>query len=210
MLLIVRLLRVSLPFSALLPLQEPEAVQAVVLVLLQLNVVLPPAVIFVGLAERFKTGAPPPPAVVTVTVVERLTPPQVRVKVLVAVRFERTSLPLVVLVPLQKPDAVHVVAPVLLQFKVLLPPEVTLAGLADKLTLTVGTGVGVALGGGSPHRSFTTEFHDLKLVALWQSSQSKPVMLQWPLLVVRPRVVPLWQLTQVAVGRKTSAWLVVT
>lgn len=203
----VRLLRGSLPLSALLPLQEPDAVQAVALVLLQLNVVLPPAATLVGLAERFNTGkgVPPPPAGGTVTVVERLTAPQVRVKVLVAVRFERTSLPLGVLAPLQAPDALHVVAPVLLQFKVLLPPDVTLAGLAVKLTVTVGTGVGVAPGGGFPHWSFTTEFHDLKLVALWQSSQSKPVMLQWPLLVVRPPVVPLWQLTQVAVGNRTSA-----
>ena len=71
------------------------------------------------------------------------------------------------------------VAPVLLQVRVLLLPGVTLVGLALKVTVAVGVGVGVVPpGGGVPHRSLTTEAQVLKLEALWQSSQSKPTMLQ--------------------------------
>lgn len=65
-------------------------------------------------------------------------------KVLLAAKPVRISLPVLGLVPTQPfaavSDAVHVVAPVLLQVKVVLPPLTTLTGLA--LIVTVGTGVG--------------------------------------------------------------------
>ena len=65
--------------------------------------------------------------------------------------------PEMALVPLQVPDvglavAVHDVAPVLLQVKVLLPPVVKLVGFADKVAVMVGVGVGVTPGGVVPHR----------------------------------------------------------
>ena len=175
----VRLPRVSLPVSALVPLQAPEAVHAVALALLQVRVLLPPTATLRALAERVKLG--PPPAAVTATLTERLATPQVRVKVLVAVRLVRTSVPVRALVPSQAPEALQVVAPVLLQVRVLLLPGVTLVGLALKVTVAVGTGVGVGVvppGGVVPHRLATTETQVLKLEALWQSSQSKPTMLQ--------------------------------
>jgi hypothetical protein len=45
------------PLVALAPLQEPEAVQLVALVLLQVRVELPPDVMAVGLAEIVTVGA---------------------------------------------------------------------------------------------------------------------------------------------------------
>jgi len=48
-------------------------------------------------------------------------------------------LPLVALVPLQPPEAVHEVALVLVQVRVEVPPEVTFA--APAVRFTVGTGV---------------------------------------------------------------------
>jgi hypothetical protein len=51
------------------------------------------------------------------------------------------ALPLVALVPLQPPDAVHADAFALLQVSVEVPVGATLVGLADKVTLGSGGGV---------------------------------------------------------------------
>jgi hypothetical protein len=165
-LVLVRLLRTSLPVSALLPLQAPDAVQVVALLLLQLKVLLPPDATLLGLAENVRLGAGvPPPPVATITLAVLLALPHESVKLLVAVRLVRTSLPLSALLPLHAPEALQDVAPLLLQLKVLLLPLVTLVGLAVKLTLATGTGVGVGVGvvvgGVVPHRSVPENLHDV-------------------------------------------------
>ncbi|HSX17763.1 MAG TPA: hypothetical protein VLE51_00165 [Candidatus Saccharimonadales bacterium] len=78
----------------------------------------------------------------TVTVLEALAVPplplQLRLKVEVAFRAPVPVLPLVALVPLQAPLAVQLVAFVVLQLKVLLPPGLTLLGLTVKETVGAG------------------------------------------------------------------------
>lgn len=75
---------------------------------------------------------------------------------MVVVRFVRVQLPTVSLVPLQAAapkvlDALQALALLLLQFRVLLPPDTTLTGLAVKVNIGggVGVGVGIAVGVGS-------------------------------------------------------------
>lgn len=76
-LVIVRLVRVSLLATALVPLHAPDAAQVVVLVLVQDNTLVPPDATLVGLALKVMVGnVPPPPTAVTTMVAALLTPPQ--------------------------------------------------------------------------------------------------------------------------------------
>lgn len=69
----------------------------------------------------------------------------VSVKVEVAVRFERTSVPLVDLVPVQAPDALQLVALAVLQVSVDEPPLVTVVGDAPSVTVGADGGVTVTV-----------------------------------------------------------------
>ncbi len=132
------------PLVALAPLQPPEAVQLVALVELQVSVEEPPFAMLDGLAVRVTVGVG-----TTVTVALALplppVPVQVSVNVVVAARAALTSDPLVVLAPLQPPEAVQLVALVELQVSVDVPPLATLVGFALKVTVGTGTTVTVTL-----------------------------------------------------------------
>jgi hypothetical protein len=131
---------VVLPLVALVPLQPPEAVHEVALVLLHVRVDAPPDATLVGFAVNFTVGA----GGITVTVaaaaagVVPLAPEQVSVKLAVAVSAPVVVLPLVALVPLQPPEAVHTVALALLHVSVDALPDATLVGFA--VSFTVGSG----------------------------------------------------------------------
>jgi hypothetical protein len=144
------------PLVASLPVHGPpagelDAVQAVALVELQVSVARPPAVTPAGLADSKAVGAAGGGGggvvtAVTVTVVLAaagvvpLAPEQVNVNVLVALNAAVITLPPVDCAPLHAPDAVHAVALVEDQVSVVVPPVVTLVGLA--LSETVGDDAG--------------------------------------------------------------------
>jgi hypothetical protein len=67
-------------------------------------------------------------------------PVQLSVKLVVLARPLIVWLPEICLVPLQPPEAVQVVAFVELQVNIELPPLLTVAGLADRLTVGAGGG----------------------------------------------------------------------
>jgi hypothetical protein len=127
-------------------------VQAVALVELQVSVALAPDATPGGLAVSKAVGAAGggggvvPAVTVTVALaaagVVPLAPEQVNVKVLVALSAAVATLPPVDCAPLQAPDAVQAVALVEDQVSVVVPPVVTLVGLALSET------VGAAAGGG--------------------------------------------------------------
>jgi hypothetical protein len=145
----------TLPLVGSLPLHGPpdgelEAVQAVALVELQVSVALAPDDTPGGLAVSKAVGAAGggggvvPAVTVTVALaaagVVPLAPEQVNVKVPVALSAAVTTLPPVDCAPLQAPDAVQAVALVEDQVSVVVPPVVTLVGLA--LSETVGAAAG--------------------------------------------------------------------
>jgi hypothetical protein len=149
----------SLPFHGP-PAGELDAVQVVALVELQVSVALPPAVTPAGLAVSNAVGAAGGGGgggggvvtAVTVTVVLAaagvvpLAPEQVNVNVLVALNAAVTTLPPVDCAPLHAPVAVQAVALVEDQVSVVVPPVVTLVGLA--LSETVGEDAGGVDAGG--------------------------------------------------------------
>jgi hypothetical protein len=122
------------PLVAIEPLQPPDAVQAVAWVEDQLNVELPPLATLAALALSETLGG----AADTVTVAdcdaEPPVPLQVRVKLVFAVSDAVACEPLVALVPLQPPDAVHEVALVADQVKVEVAPLSMVLGLALRVT----------------------------------------------------------------------------
>lgn len=116
------------------PDHAPEAEQEDAFVLLQVTVVLPPPEgRFEGLAERETEGAPGVGTTVTETLPDPVPPGPVHVRVKVeSFVTDTASDPLVALAPDHAPDAVHDVAPDVLQvMEVLPPPTGRLAGLAD-------------------------------------------------------------------------------
>ena len=129
------------PDVALLPDHSPEAVQPVVLLLLQLNVVDPLKGRFDGLAVRFTIGAD---GGETVTLTESFALPpaplQTRLKVLLATKLLMVCEPDVALLPDQAPEAVQLVASLLFQLSVVEPFVTTLVGLADREAVGVGCG----------------------------------------------------------------------
>jgi hypothetical protein len=124
-------------------------VQAVALVDDHVKVLLPPLLTEVGDADSVTVGT----GVEAVTVTEALAcavppaPVQLNVKEASAFRAPVLSLPEIALLPLHPPEAVHDVALVDDQVKVLLDPLLTEVGAADKLT------VGAAGGGLPPEES---------------------------------------------------------
>lgn len=127
------------PLVALTPLQPPVAVQDVALVELQVSVDAPPLATEGGFAVRVTVAAP---EMLTVAVAAVLVPPaplQVSEYAVLAVRAPVDWLPLVALMPLQPPDAVHVVAFVELHVSVDAPPLAIEVGAA--LMVAVGSGL---------------------------------------------------------------------
>jgi hypothetical protein len=135
----------AVPLAALVPLQPPLAVHEVALVELQVKVAAAPLATLVGLADSAAVGRACA-ATVTVAVAAVLVPPgpeQVKEYVVLAVRAPVLWVPLVALVPLQPPLAVHEVAWVELQVNAAAAPLSTT--VVDTLSTAVGSdGTGVA------------------------------------------------------------------
>ncbi len=118
------------------PLQPPEAVQLVTLAALQFSVVVAPGATPGGEALSCTDGDV---LVETVTVALATAPPPGPLQFNVNVEFAEIAaleaLPFTPLLPLQAPDAAQVSA--LLEFhdSVVVPPDGTLDGFADKLTV---------------------------------------------------------------------------
>ncbi len=134
----------SVPLVALAPVQPPLAVQVVAFVDDHVRLVDDPVVTDGGVAVNVtmgNTGA--------VTVTDALADPDppvpehVNVKLALAVSAAEVSVPLVALAPVQPPLAVQDVALVLDQVSAVVAPVVTLAGMADRVTVGAGTGAGV-------------------------------------------------------------------
>jgi hypothetical protein len=123
------------------PLQPPDAVQDVAFVEVHVKVLLPPLLTVVGAADNVTVGT----GVELVTETEAVAwpeppaPAQLSVNEALAFNAPVLALPEIAFVPLQPPDAVHDVAFVEVQVKVLLPPLATVVGDAD--SVTVGRGV---------------------------------------------------------------------
>jgi hypothetical protein len=121
------------------PLQPPEAVHVDASVLLQVSVDVPPLTILAGVAVSITVGTGA--AGVTTTVVlasaDPPAPELLKVKPVVdgSAPVETPTALLVEGGPLQPPEAVHVVASVLLQVNVDVPPLTTLAGVALRITV---------------------------------------------------------------------------
>jgi len=131
------------PLAGFVPLQAPEAVQAVALEELQLKTAAPPAGTVVGLAVSTAVGTTE-----TATLAGALVPPapvQLKAYVILIVSAAVTWAPLGDFVPLQPPDAVHAVALAEVHVRVLELPAVTTSGEAD--SIVVGTTFTVALAG---------------------------------------------------------------
>jgi hypothetical protein len=128
----------NVPLVACVPLHAPLAVQVVALAALQLRGALDPVVTAAGVALNVTVGA----GMVTVTVADCVAlppaPVHVSVNVDVAARATVVKLPVVACAPLHAPLALQVVALVLVQFKLVLEPDMTVEGVA--LSVTVGSG----------------------------------------------------------------------
>ena len=137
MLLLVIAPVVSEPAALREPLQAPEDWQEVTLVLVHERVDLPPDGTVVGLAVNFTVGA----ARATVTVADCFADPPLPVQVIsysdVLVIAPVEAVPFVGWEPCQPPDAVQLVAFVLLQVRVELPPGATVVGLAVRRPATM-------------------------------------------------------------------------
>jgi hypothetical protein len=133
------------PFSAWLPDQPPEAVQAVALLDAHVRVAAAPLAIELGLAEKLTVGAGAFTETVADCVALPPVPVQVSEYVVLAVRAPVDCDPLTALVPDHAPEALHEVALVDDQVRVELAPLVTVLGLALRLTVAVGFGLTVTV-----------------------------------------------------------------
>jgi len=125
---------VAEPLSGLLPVQPPLAVHEVALLLDHVSCVVLPTMTEVGLAVSVTVGAGGAALTVTVAlfVTEPPGPEQASVYVVVALRAPVDLVPLVNWPPVHPPDAVQLVASVVLQDNVDAPSLATEAGLAVK------------------------------------------------------------------------------
>jgi hypothetical protein len=142
----------SVPEVAFDPVQLPDAVQDVALVVDQVNVLPEPLPTDIGDAESETVGAAvEPPETVTVALSTYVRPlPLVHVSVYVADAFKAPVLwlPEVAFDPLQAPDATHEAMRFVDHVNVLLPPAVTELGLA--VSETVGIQVCAYAGAATP------------------------------------------------------------
>jgi len=125
------------PLMGLLPDQPSIAIQPVALVVFQVRVDAPPFATVVGFAVKVSVGAGGVAVIVTVTerAMEPPVPEQLRLNVLSLVNAPVDCEPLMALLPDQAPEAVQLVALVLLQFSVEELPLVILVGLAVKVSV---------------------------------------------------------------------------
>ena len=141
------------PLVALLPLQPPEAVQEVALVELQVSVEAPPVATTDGFATNVAVGT-----TLTTTVETPLVPPvplHVKEYELGIVIAPVLCVPLVALVPLQPPVAVHDVAFVELQVSVDAPPLAMDVGAALRDAVGFGSLIGLLLP--EPHAASSSD-----------------------------------------------------
>ena len=132
------------PLSPLAPLQAPEAVQAVALLLDQDSVDAAPAFTVLGAALIVTSGALLETVMVADCVAEPPVPVQVSSYSVVLVRAPVAQVPLVGTLPCQPPEAMQAVASADFQVSVELPPLLTVVGAAINET-DAATGVaGVA------------------------------------------------------------------
>ena len=131
------------PLSALLPLQPPEAVQALAFVADQVSVELVPIVTELGAALSVTAGA----LLETVTVADCVADPPAPVQVssysVLLVSVPVDIVPLVGTLPCQPPEAVQAAVPEDFQVSAELPPLATVVGAALKVT-EAATGAGTA------------------------------------------------------------------
>ena len=117
------------------PLQPPLAVQALAFVVLQLSIATLPEVTTIGVEVSVMVGAGEETVTVNDAVPMPPRPLQSSVKDDVLPSAVISSVPLVGLLPLHAPEAVHAVALVAFQSSVVEPPESTVAGVAVKVTV---------------------------------------------------------------------------
>jgi hypothetical protein len=128
------------PLAGNVPLQPPEAVHEVALLEFHVSVDVPPGAITEGLTLNVAVGVVGD-ITVTVTVASELVPPgpvQVIEYEVAVLRAPVLWVPLVARVPLQPPEAVHVVALVELHVKAEVPPAATAVGFAVRATVGRG------------------------------------------------------------------------
>jgi hypothetical protein len=122
------------PLSPFEPLQPPDALQEVALVLDQVSVEEAPDFTLLGVAVSVTIGA----LLETVTVADCVADPpapwQVSSYSVVFVRAPVESVPLAGMLPCQPPEAVQAVASMDLQVRVELPPLLTVVGAAVSVT----------------------------------------------------------------------------
>jgi hypothetical protein len=128
------------PLIGIDPVQAPEPLQAVALLVVHVTVELAPAAIDAGVALRFTRGA----GEATVTVIDCVAVPpapvQVSVKLVVVVSAAVICVPLGAMLPLQPPLAVQLVASVAVQLSSVLVPGSTVVACAERFTAGVGVG----------------------------------------------------------------------
>jgi hypothetical protein len=124
------------PLSAFEPLQPPEAVQEVALVLDQVSAEEAPDFTLLGLALRVTVGDLPATVTVADWVADPPGPVQVSANSVVLVSVPDNFTPPVETLPLQPPEAVQPVAPVELHTRLVASPLLMVAG--STLNLTVG------------------------------------------------------------------------
>lgn len=123
------------PFRPLVPLQPPDAVQAVASLLDQVSVDVPPAFTLLGAALSVTTGALPVTVIVTDCVADPPAPVQVTTYSVVLVRAGVCQTALVGTLPRQLPTmATQSVALVDDQVRVDLPPLLMVVGVALNVT----------------------------------------------------------------------------
>ena len=132
------------PLSALEPLQAPDAVQELALLLDQVSVEALPAFTVVGAALSVTVGA----LLETVTVADCVADPPAPVQVnsysVVLVRAPVDQVPLVGTLPCQPPEAVQAFASEDFQVSVELPPLLTVVGAAANVIDGAGRAAGSA------------------------------------------------------------------
>jgi hypothetical protein len=133
-----------LPPAALPPFQPPEAVQEVALVEFHVSVEAPPLATEVGFAVNVTVGAGTTATLAVATLLVPPAPAQVNEYEPAIVRDPVLCVPLVGLVPLQLPEAVHEVALVEVHVSVDAPPLATEVGFAESVKVAVPGTVTVA------------------------------------------------------------------
>ena len=126
------------PLAALVPDQAPEAVQDVAFLLDHVRVEEPPTLNELGLAWMVTSGVGAPTVTVADWVAKPFGPLQASSYSVLLLRGPVDHVPLVVTCPCQPPLAVHWSALLAVQVRVELPPLLTVAGEAVRVTVGAG------------------------------------------------------------------------